>query len=140
MPPAFINGFTSKGTSTSSFGSDMGTIVVPKSDPSIPATSKTKGANMTVEVGRKLMRGSWNAEPCVYSVALFKVKHLMSTFRWGPLFTEQVQGVSKGTDFYFNKSMSIVFFYFNKSIKPCSERSPIRNVGSWNANADLVAG
>ncbi|KAF4610258.1 hypothetical protein D9613_010309 [Agrocybe pediades] len=86
MPPAFINGFTSKGTSTSSFGSDMGTIVVPKSDPSIPATSQTKVANMTIEVGRKLMRGSWNAQP------------------WGALFTEQVQGVAKGTDFYFNKN------------------------------------
>jgi nicotinamidase-related amidase len=85
MPPSFINGFAREGTSTTSFGSDMGTIVVPESDPSIAATSKT-GANMTIEVGRTLIRGSWNAEP------------------WGALFTEQVEGVAKGTDFYFNKN------------------------------------
>jgi len=86
MPPAFIRGFTSDGSSTASFGSNMGNIVVPKDDNSIPATSATKGANVTIEVGKKLMRGSWNAQP------------------WGPLFSEQVQGVTKGTDFYFNKN------------------------------------
>ncbi|KAH9480816.1 Ureidoacrylate amidohydrolase RutB [Psilocybe cubensis] len=86
MPPSFINGFTSDGTSVKSFGSDMGSIVVPKSDPSIPATSKTQGGNQTIAVGRKLMRGSWNAQP------------------WGALLNEQVQGVAKGTDFYFNKN------------------------------------
>jgi len=86
MPPAFIRGFSSDGTSKTSFGSDMGTIIVPKSDPSIPATSKTSGGNMTVEVGRKLVRGTWNAQP------------------WGALFKEQVDGVAAGTDFYFNKN------------------------------------
>jgi nicotinamidase-related amidase len=86
MPPAFINGFTSSSSSQSSFGSDMGSIVVPSSDHSIAATATTHGPNTTIAVGRKLVRGSWNAQP------------------WGPLFTEQVSGVSKGTDFYFNKN------------------------------------
>ncbi|PPQ68867.1 hypothetical protein CVT24_007676 [Panaeolus cyanescens] len=86
MPPAFIKGFAGDGTSATSFGSDMGTIVVPSSDPSIPATSSTHGTNQTIQVGKKLMRGSWNAQP------------------WGPLFEEQVKGVADGTDFYFNKN------------------------------------
>ncbi|KAF8900706.1 Isochorismatase-like protein [Gymnopilus junonius] len=86
MPPAFLTGFSRDGTSKTSFGSDMGTIVVPKSDPSIPATSKTSGGNTTIEAGRTLMRGSFNAQP------------------WGALHTEQVNGVAKGTDFYFNKN------------------------------------
>ncbi|KAF8148875.1 Isochorismatase-like protein [Crassisporium funariophilum] len=86
MPPAFIKGFSRDGTSATSFGSDMGKVVVPKSDPSIAATSRTSGPNVTLEAGRTLVRGSWNAQP------------------WGALFTEQVQGVAKGTDFYFNKN------------------------------------
>jgi hypothetical protein len=38
------------------------------------------------EAGRLLMRGAWNARP------------------YGPLYDAQVEGVAKGTDFYFNKS------------------------------------
>jgi len=68
MPPAFIRGFSSDGTSATSFGSDMGTI------------------QGNISVGRKLVRGSWNAQP------------------WGDLFTEQVAGVANGTDVYFNKN------------------------------------
>ncbi|KAH9480817.1 Ureidoacrylate amidohydrolase RutB [Psilocybe cubensis] len=86
MPPALINGFTTDGTSVTSFGSDMGSIVVPKSDPSIPMTDKIQGGNQTIAVGRKLMRGSWNAQP------------------WGALLNEQLQGVANGTDLYFNKN------------------------------------
>ncbi|KAF5341485.1 hypothetical protein D9758_013937 [Tetrapyrgos nigripes] len=86
MPPAFLKGFSSDGTSKTTFGSDMGRIVVPQSNPSISASASTPGPNMTVEVGRLLMRGSWNAQP------------------WGDLLTEQVQGVANGTDFYFNKN------------------------------------
>jgi hypothetical protein len=37
-------------------------------------------------VGKKLMRGEWNARP------------------YGPLYAEQVKGVADGTDLYFNKS------------------------------------
>ena len=65
MPPAFIRGFSEDGTSQTSFGSDMGKIVVPKSNPSIPATHLTPGPNMTVDVGRMLVRGTWNAQPYV---------------------------------------------------------------------------
>ncbi|KAJ7762656.1 Isochorismatase hydrolase [Mycena metata] len=68
MPPSFINGFSSDGTSSTSFGSDMGTI------------------QGNISVGRKLMRGSRNAQP------------------FGDLFDEQVGGVANGTDFYFNKN------------------------------------
>ncbi|KAJ7446018.1 Isochorismatase hydrolase [Mycena galericulata] len=68
MPPSFFNGFSSDGTSATSFGSDMGTI------------------QGNISVGRKLVRGSWNAQP------------------FGDLFEEQVGGVANGTDFYFNKN------------------------------------
>jgi hypothetical protein len=39
-----------------------------------------------ISAGALLMRGSWNARP------------------YGPLYDLQVEGVEKGTDFYFNKS------------------------------------
>ncbi|KAK7002354.1 Isochorismatase hydrolase [Favolaschia claudopus] len=68
MPPALFRGFSSDGTSATSFGSDMGTI------------------QGNISVGRKLMRGSWNAQP------------------FGDLLDEQVGGVANGTDFYFNKN------------------------------------
>lgn len=63
MPPAFIQGFSSDDTSLTSFGSEMGTVVVPQSDQSIAATSTTPGPNITIDAGRKLTRGSWNAQP-----------------------------------------------------------------------------
>ncbi|KAJ7721838.1 Isochorismatase hydrolase [Mycena maculata] len=68
MPPAFFRGFSSDGTSATSFGSDMGTI------------------QGNISVGRKLMRGSWNAQP------------------FGDLLDEQLAGVAHGSDFYFNKN------------------------------------
>ncbi|KIK68119.1 hypothetical protein GYMLUDRAFT_810917 [Collybiopsis luxurians FD-317 M1] len=86
MPPAFIQGFSSDDTSATSFGSEMGTVIVPQSDQSIAATSSTPGPNITIDAGRKLTRGSWNAQ------------------LWGDLFTEQTEGVANGTDFYFNKN------------------------------------
>lgn len=43
--------------------------------------------NTSIAAGKKLCRGSWNAQP------------------YGPLFPLQVEGVAAGTDFYFNKSM-----------------------------------
>ncbi|KAE9410546.1 Isochorismatase hydrolase [Gymnopus androsaceus JB14] len=86
MPPSFIQGFSSDDTSLTSFGSEMGTVVVPESDQSIAANSTTPGPNITIDAGRKLTRGSWNAQP------------------WGDLFTEQTEGVANGTDFYFNKN------------------------------------
>ncbi|KAF8826762.1 hypothetical protein HHX47_DHR5000566 [Lentinula edodes] len=66
MPPAFIQGFSSDDTSLTSFGSEMGTVVVPQSDQSIAATSTTSGPNITIDAGRKLTRGSWNAQPAYY--------------------------------------------------------------------------
>lgn len=59
-------------TGADSFGSDMG---------------KLKDGT---ELGRKLMRGSWNARP------------------YGPLYDAQIQGVKNGTDHYFNKSKFLV--------------------------------
>ncbi|KAF9075783.1 Isochorismatase-like protein [Rhodocollybia butyracea] len=86
MPPSLLLGFSSDGTSTTTFGSEMGTVVVPKSNQSIAATGSTPGPNITIDAGRKLTRGSWNAQP------------------WGDLLTEQLEGVANGTDFYFNKN------------------------------------
>ena len=68
IPPAFLSGFSPNDTDSTSFGSDMGTIA---------------GG---IEVGPKLMRGAWNAQP------------------YGDLYDLQTQGVAVGTDLYFNKN------------------------------------
>ncbi|KAF2681522.1 Isochorismatase hydrolase [Lentithecium fluviatile CBS 122367] len=69
MPAAFLAGFSSDGVDPlKTFGSDMGNL----SD--------------GTAVGRKLMRGSWNAMP------------------YGPLYDAQVEGVKNGTDYYFHKN------------------------------------
>ncbi|KAH6134517.1 hypothetical protein HBI64_060200 [Parastagonospora nodorum] len=68
MPPALLAGFSDDGGPLTTFGSDMGTL-----------------KNGTV-VGKKLMRGEWNARP------------------YGPLYDEQVKGVAAGTDLYFHKN------------------------------------
>ena len=72
IPPSFIDGFSSDDTAVTSFGSDMGAF---------------QEANGTVvQIGRKLMRGSWNAQP------------------WGDLYPAMLKGLANGTDLYFNKS------------------------------------
>ncbi|KAK4999837.1 hypothetical protein LTR66_001221 [Elasticomyces elasticus] len=72
IPPSFLEGFSNDSTMATTFGSDMGTI---------------KAANgSSIAVGRKLMRGSWNAQP------------------WDKLYDAQVAGVASDTDLYFNKN------------------------------------
>ena len=73
IPPSFISGFTTNGSDIAdqSFGSNMGEIT---------------DNGTTIQVGRKLMRGSWNAEP------------------YGVLGTMKDEGLAAGTDFYFNKN------------------------------------
>ncbi|KAL1988694.1 hypothetical protein VTN96DRAFT_8394 [Rasamsonia emersonii] len=58
MPPAFLDEFSTNDSSSTSFGSDMGIV---------PGTN--------ISAGRKLMRGSWNAQP------------------YGPLYPLQVEGL-----------------------------------------------
>ncbi|KAF2219257.1 Isochorismatase-like protein [Elsinoe ampelina] len=74
MPASFKEGFASDDADVegSTFGSDMGTI--------------TASNGTAVSVGRKLMRGSWNAQP------------------WGDLYPAMVEGLATGTDLYFNKN------------------------------------
>lgn len=73
IPPAFKSGFSTNGSDIAdqSFGSDMGII---------------QQNGTTVPVGRKLMRGAWNAEP------------------WGVLGTMKDEGLAQGTDLLFNKN------------------------------------
>ncbi|OCT48048.1 isochorismatase hydrolase [Cladophialophora carrionii] len=72
IPPAFKAGFSGgSNLANDSFGSDMGTL-------------KENGS--TIEVGRLLMRGSWNAEP------------------YGVLGTMKDAGIKAGTDLVFNKN------------------------------------
>lgn len=73
IPPAFKAGFSTNGSDLASetFGSDMGTI---------------QENGTTIKVGRKLMRGAWNAEP------------------YGPLEAMKNEGLAAGTDFWFNKN------------------------------------
>lgn len=74
IPPAFKSGFTTNGSDRAdqSFGSDMGVL--------------TGEDGTAVQVGRKLMRGAWNAEP------------------WGVLGTMKDEGVASGTDLVFHKN------------------------------------
>jgi len=77
LPAAFYAGFSDSGDSmTDSFGSDMGNLSITTSN----------GTNTTVALGRKLIRGSWNAQP------------------WGPLYPAMVEGLDTGTDLYFHKN------------------------------------
>ncbi|KAK5233001.1 hypothetical protein LTR47_005865 [Exophiala xenobiotica] len=71
IPPAFKLGFSDNGLANETFGSDMGTI---------------HENDTTIHVGKKLMRGSWNAEP------------------YGVLGTMKDAGLAAGTDLYFNKN------------------------------------
>lgn len=50
----------------------MGMVVVPESDQSIAANSTTLGPNITIDAGRTLTRGSWNAQPYVTDKILFE--------------------------------------------------------------------
>jgi nicotinamidase-related amidase len=72
IPPAFKSGFSDGDWANSTFGSDMGTL--------------TEANGTTVEVGKKLMRGSWNAEP------------------YGVLGEMKDAGVANGTDLVFHKN------------------------------------
>lgn len=75
IPPAFKSGFSTNRSDRAdmSFGSDMGSVAL------------ANGSD-TVEAGRLLMRGAWNAEP------------------WGVLGTMKDAGVAAGTDLVFNKN------------------------------------
>jgi nicotinamidase-related amidase len=86
----------------SSFGSEMGTITVNASDPSQNATKGAAGSKEQ-DLGRKLMRGSWNAE------------------LWGVLEDERSKGLEEGTDWAFDKSIYFIsdlskFHLFNTVI------------------------
>ena len=74
IPPSFLEGFSDDGTQATTFGSDMGTL--------------TAENGSTIEVGRKLWRGSWNGKP------------------YGPLGVAMDEGIGKGTDLLFYKSKS----------------------------------
>ena len=74
IPPSLLEGFAMNESNIpgSTFGSDMGTL--------------TAENGSKIEVGRTLMRGSWNAQP------------------YGPLYPAMAEGLANGTDFYFNKN------------------------------------
>ena len=74
IPPSFTSGFSTNGSDRpdESFGSDMGHITTSSGD--------------VINLGRKLSRGSWNAQP------------------YGVLNDYMVNGVAQGTDLYFNKN------------------------------------
>ena len=105
IPPSFLEGFSSDGTAATSFGSDMGAV---------------RDANgSTIQLGRKLMRGSWNARP------------------WGDLYPAMVQGLASGSDLYFNKSKLVHFL--RSSNEGLSQTCPStdRLSGLWGAQTPL---
>ncbi|KAI7277536.1 Pre-mRNA-splicing factor [Hortaea werneckii] len=72
MPPALLDQFSDDHSLNSTFCTEMGTI---------------KEENGTeVDLGKKLCRGSWNAQP------------------YGPLYPAMLEGTARGTDYYFNKN------------------------------------
>ncbi|KAI7559615.1 Pre-mRNA-splicing factor [Hortaea werneckii] len=72
MPPALLDQFSDDHSLNSTFCTEMGTI---------------KEENGTeVDLGKKLCRGSWNAQP------------------YGPLYPAMLEGTASGTDYYFNKN------------------------------------
>lgn len=77
-PPSDLDGFSTNHQMDTTFGTDMGTL---------------EENGTTIEVGRKLFRGSWNAQP------------------WGDLYPAMVEGLANGTDLYFNKSETCVHHY-----------------------------
>ncbi|KAK1068936.1 hypothetical protein LTR74_005199 [Friedmanniomyces endolithicus] len=72
MPPSFLDGFSTNDQMNTTFCTEMGTL--------------TEDNGTTIELGKKLCRGSWNARP------------------WGPLDPAMVEGLDSGTDLYFNKN------------------------------------
>lgn len=72
MPPALLDQFSDDHSLNSTFCTEMGTI------------KEEDGTE--VDLGKKLCRGSWNAQP------------------YGPLYPAMLEGTASGTDYYFNKS------------------------------------
>lgn len=78
IPPSFLESFSgSDDRMDSTFGTEMGNL--------------TEANGTVIDMGRKLYRGSWNAQP------------------WGELYPAMVEGLANGTDLYFNKSESASF-------------------------------
>ncbi|EIN14731.1 Isochorismatase hydrolase [Punctularia strigosozonata HHB-11173 SS5] len=74
MPPAFLSGYYTEGPNgNTTLGDDMGNLIL-------------DGVGTKVAMGRKLMRGSWNAEP------------------FGSLNDTMTEGLAQGTDLHFNKN------------------------------------
>ncbi|KAK5133731.1 hypothetical protein LTR08_007485 [Meristemomyces frigidus] len=72
LPPSFLEGFSSNHQMNTSFCTEMGEL------------QESNGT--TVDMGKLLCRGSWNARP------------------WGPLAPALDEGLAAGTDLYFNKN------------------------------------
>ncbi|KAI7214934.1 Pre-mRNA-splicing factor [Hortaea werneckii] len=72
MPPALLDQFSDDHSLNSTFCTEMGTI------------QEDNGTE--VDLGKKLCRGSWNAQP------------------YGPLYPAMLEGTANGTDYYFNKN------------------------------------
>ncbi|KAI6828261.1 Pre-mRNA-splicing factor [Hortaea werneckii] len=72
MPPALLDQFSDDHSLNSTFCTEMGTI------------QEENGTE--VDLGKKLCRGSWNAQP------------------YGPLYPAMLEGTANGTDYYFNKN------------------------------------
>ena len=73
MPPSFLEGFSTNSQMNTTFCTEMGEL--------------TEANGTVVDIGKKLCRGSWNAQP------------------WGALYPAMVEGLADGSALYFNKSM-----------------------------------
>jgi nicotinamidase-related amidase len=80
ISPSDLDGFSDNHRMDTSFCTDMGTLKLEN--------------GTTIQLGKKLCRGSWNAQP------------------YGPLNDALIQGQAAGTDFYFNKSMFFFLFEY----------------------------
>jgi len=80
MPPSFLDGFSTNDQMNTTFCTEMGTL--------------TEDNGTVIDLGKKLCRGSWNAQP------------------YGPLYPAMVEGLASGTDLYFHKSRCSVTYFF----------------------------
>lgn len=111
MPPSFLDGFSTNDQMNTTFCTEMGTL------------TETNGT--TIDMGKKLCRDSWNAQP------------------WGPLYPAMVEGLATGTDLYFNKSIDpfpILQVISSITADRRANRSPEWTMGGSNTAWPVPAG
>lgn len=109
MPPALLDQFSDDHSLNSTFCTEMGTI------------QEEDGTE--VDLGKKLCRGSWNAQP------------------YGPLYPAMLKGTANGTDYYFNKSECLsCYSYWYLCMLTRRPRSALWPLGRSDSSGSVSSG